>query len=222
VGKEFGLSETPCVKMLEEAITVCKKASSPKFAARLSGADKVIQKYPKKNPPTFATTFQGFVLREIPIFNILEAMCWIYTCCVHTDEIITDREAECHLYQLLLIFEALKATRWLGSEFIPPTVASAWSRPSDNAPLKVVFACTCVGKPKVRSEMNDSRKEYVKGLHALVKNCSVSGDSSLNGAGNCPEFVAWGALCRGGGGARVPLPLPQPCSVHILQVLHSL
>jgi hypothetical protein len=51
------------------------------------------------------------------------------------------------------IFQALEATKWFGSELIPPTVAAACSRPSANAPLKVVLACTCVGKDKVRSEM---------------------------------------------------------------------
>ena len=91
VRKEFGLYDTPCVKMLEEAITVCNKGASPKVAAGLSGADKVSQRYTRKNAPSFAATLQDFALREIPIFFILEAICWIYTCCVHTDEILTDR-----------------------------------------------------------------------------------------------------------------------------------
>ena len=184
--------------MLEEAIAVCNRGASQKVAAGLTGADKICQRYTRKISPPFAVTLKGFVLQEIPIFNILEAMCWIYTCCVHTDEILTDREAECYLYQLLLIFQALKATKSLSSELIPSTVAAAWSRPADNAPLKIVFACTCVGKQKVRLEMNNARKEYVKGLHTLVQNCSSVGDDVPNGAGNCPEFIAWGALCRGG------------------------
>src|SRR5437762_9805338 len=50
-----------------------------------------------------------------------------------------------YLYRLL-IFEALKATRWLPRDLIPSTVAAAWSRPSDHAPLTVVFACACVGR----------------------------------------------------------------------------
>ena len=201
VGEEFGLSNTPCITMLEEAINICNKAASQSVAAGLDGASKVSQRYTRKNASSFAATLQGFVLREIPIFNILEAMCWIYTCCVHTDEILTDREAECYLYQLLLIFQALKATKWLPRDLIPSTVAAAWSRPSGNAPLKVVFACACVGKEKVRLEMNKARKEYVKGLHVLAENCSAnnaSNNASLNQAGNCPEFAAWGALCRGG------------------------
>ena len=195
VGKEFGLSDTPCVKMLEEAIAVCNRGASQKVTAGLTGADKICQRYTRNTAPSFAATLQGFVLREIPIFNILEAICWIYTCCVPTDEILTDREAECYLYQLLLIFQALKATKWISSALIPSTVAAAWSRPFGNAPLKIVFACTCVGKDKVRLEMNMARKEYVKGLHALVENCSSVG--AQNKPGNCPEFVSWGALCRG-------------------------
>jgi hypothetical protein len=198
VGKEFGLGDTQCVKMLEEAINVCNKATNPKFAANVTGADKVSQRYTRKNAPSFTVTLQGYILREIPIFNILEAMCWIYTCCIPNDEILADRHAERYLYQLLLIFKALKETKWLARELLPSTVAAAWNKPSNGAPLTVVFACSTVGKDKVRLEINAARRQYVSGLHTLVRNCIDVGEESLNEAGNCPEFVAWGALCRGG------------------------
>ena len=33
-------------------------------------------------------------LREITVFNFLEAMCWIYTCCISSDEILANREKQ--------------------------------------------------------------------------------------------------------------------------------
>ena len=162
--------------------------------SKLTGAEKIIQKT-RNTAPSYAATLQNFVAREFPIFNILEAMCWIYSCCVDNDNIVTDREAERYLYQLLLIFEALKATKWLSSELIPATVAAAWSKPSNGSPVTIAFACACVGKKNIRTEMNAVRADYMNGLHARVKNC-VTEPPSKNLAGNCPEFVAWGAICR--------------------------
>ena len=198
--KEHGLEDTLCVEMLEDAIAVCDNGANPRVLSRLTGADKVIQKT-RSTAPSYAATLQNFVVREIPIFNILEAMCWIYSCCVDNDNIIEDRDAEFYLYQLLLIFQALKATKWLSTEFIPSTVAAAWSKPSNDAPLTIAFACVCVGKPNTRTELNAARRDYVRDLQALVENCASGNhtnekESSKNGAGNCPEFVAWGAVCR--------------------------
>ncbi len=77
------------------------KQSSQDFrqevASKLSRVDKTIQKT-HSTAPSYTATLQGFLVQEIPIFNILEAICWIYTCCVEVDEILTDREAECYLY----------------------------------------------------------------------------------------------------------------------------
>lgn len=107
VGKEFDLGDTPGVKMLEEAINVCDRGASPTVAARLTGAEKFSQRYTRQTAPSFVVTLQGFVVQQI---NILEAICWIYTCCIHADEVRTDKEAELHLYQLLLIFRTLRNT----------------------------------------------------------------------------------------------------------------
>jgi hypothetical protein len=58
----------------------------------------------------FTTTLRNYALQEIPLFNVMEAICWIYTCCVDRDEIRTDPEAELYLNQLYGIFQVLKAT----------------------------------------------------------------------------------------------------------------
>lgn len=136
VGTDFGLGETSCIKMLQNSIDICNNHDSQKGTSMPSRA-KRISKMTPKTAPSFEKT---------PIFNILEAICWIYTCCVASDEIRQDRDAECYLYQLMLIFKALNATRWLGTD-IPTTVAAAWNKPSENIPLIVAFACSCIGKP---------------------------------------------------------------------------
>jgi hypothetical protein len=96
-GKNFGLGESPYVAMLEEAAGICVRAARPKFASRLSGAQKVIQKT-RATAPSHIATLGTFVVNEIPIFNIWEAICWIYTCSVDSDNILTDRDVELYLY----------------------------------------------------------------------------------------------------------------------------
>ena len=142
-GTGFGLQDTPCIKKLQKAIDVCNNHVSKKDISMLPRAERIVQ-HTRAKAPTFTANLRNFVVEEIPIFNVLEAMCWVYTCCIAADEIRTDRDAECYLYQLMLIFEALKASKWLGAD-IPTTVAAAWNKPSDNVPLTVAFACSCVG-----------------------------------------------------------------------------
>ncbi len=93
----------------------------------------------------------------------------------------------------------MKATKWLGKD-VPSTVAAAWNKPSNGGPLTIAFACACVGKEDIWKEMNTARRDYVRGLHALVQNCmiGISKDTCPNESGNCPEFVAWGAICKAG------------------------
>ena len=201
-GKNFGMEDTPCIKMLEKAVETCMKASEPEFISSLTGAEKVVQRT-RATASSYVAILRAYVLDEIPIFNIMEAICWVYSCCVEGDEIRTDKEAECYLYQLLLIFSALRATRWVPTDLIPSTVAAAWSCPSDDTPLTIAFACACVGKKPRKLEMNAAWRDYVKGLHAQVQNFTFgyasSNSNSLNRAGNCPEFIVWGSICRAEG-----------------------
>ena len=200
VGKGFGLGETPCVGIIEEAIEICKKGSDPKLASKLSGADRMVQKTPE-NAPSYSIDLQDFVL-SVPLFHIFEAMCWIYTCCVESDQILTDREVELYLYQLQVIFQAFKNSGWIGNKSFPSTIAAAWNKPVDKkTPLLVAFACSCAGKQETtRQEMNAIRRKYVRRLHNLVDICSET--KQRNGAGNCPEFIVWGTVCQQDGSYR--------------------
>jgi hypothetical protein len=197
--KEFGLGQSPSVSILMEAMRVCSQAGPD--VSQIPGSQRIAQKT-RSTAPSHAANLRGFVSNEIPLFNVHEAICWIYTCCVESDQILTDREAELYLYQLHLIFFALKQTGWFGTKFFPTTIAAAWNEPSENAPLTLAFACAGVGKQcDIREEINAARRQYVQGLHALTDNCLRSGNSP-NDPGNCPEFIAWGTVCRGEGTYR--------------------
>jgi len=203
--KVSGLENTPCVTVLQEAIAACDEAPATSSGDQLSGAKKVAQKT-RSSAPSYVCQLRGFTVEQIPIFNVMEAICWIYTCSVQRDEIITDRDAEYHLYQLRLIFKALKATGWFPTKVIPSTVAATWSKPwSDGASLTIAFACTCTNtNKKEKAGMAEARRVYVSGLRTLSQNC-VAGSGAQdvgNTEGNCPEFVAWGAICRGDGEYR--------------------
>ena len=51
----------------------------------------------------------------------------------------------------------------------------------------------------MKKDIKVARREYVKGLHTLVENCTLRASKDCaNEAGNCSEFVAWGAICKGG------------------------
>ena len=194
------MKNTPCIAILQEAIVVCDWASVTSSADQLSGAKKVAHKT-RGRAPLYVCHLRDFTLEEIPIFNVMEAICWIYTCSVEHDEIFTDRDAEGYLYQPRLIFKALKATGWFPTAFIPSTVAPAWSKPSpDETSVMIAFACTCAhSNSKEKSGMAEARKLYANSLRTLSQNC-VAGSSAQkvgNAEGNCPEFVAWGAICRG-------------------------
>lgn len=190
-GTTFGLTDTPYVQMLQAAAEACERGSRPKAAARLTRAEKTSQKT-RGTAPSHAATLGAFVINEIPIFNIFEAICWIYSCAVDVDSILTDRDVELHLYQLRCIFAALKKTSWWAPDSLPSTIAAAWSKPDGN-PILVAFACTCVGSNK--NDLQAARRDYVRGLSALVENCRDE-KSPVNNYGNCPEFVTWGAICR--------------------------
>ena len=104
----------------------------------------------------------------------------------------------------LACFPFPHATGWVPSILLPSTVAAAWSKPSGGTPIIIAFACTCVGKKKY--DMNAARRLYVSSLRTLSQNC-VTGAGKMkenphNRPGNCPEFVAWGAICNDEGAFR--------------------
>jgi len=124
--------------MLEEAEKTCAQGILPKVSAKSSGVHNVVQ-HTRQSRPSYAATLRNFCVKDIPVFHIFEATCWIYTSCIDPEEIQTEREAEFYLYQLLLIFDALKETKWISGELIPSTIAAAGSRPSNDPPLNIAL-----------------------------------------------------------------------------------
>ena len=136
--------------MVEEVIQTCKNGITPSLASKLSGADRMVQKT-VQNAPSYSTNLHGFELPNIPLFNVFEAICWIYTCSVDSDQILTDREVELYLFQLYLIFKTLKNSCWIGSKSFPSTIAAAWNKPVDNK-----FLCWSLSHVHVQSEQPQS------------------------------------------------------------------
>lgn len=104
---EHDLKDTPCVKMLENAIAVCESQSSfHTYRSRQNHPEDprhhiFIRRYSSK-----------FCRSQNPYLqHILGAMYWIYSCCVGNDNIIKNQDAEFYLYQVRLIFQVLKATK---------------------------------------------------------------------------------------------------------------
>jgi len=64
---------------------------------KLTNVQKVVHKTSRSAPP-FSIILKKFCLEEVPIFNIWESVCWIYTCCSEPEEIKTDPEVECYLH----------------------------------------------------------------------------------------------------------------------------
>jgi hypothetical protein len=68
--------------------------------------------------------------------------------------------------------------------------------------------------------MAEARKVYVSGLRTLAQNCVTGSSKEIrNAVGNCPEFVAWRAICRGDGGYRslclnIPNEYSYKCCTH--------
>jgi len=124
--------------MLEEAVKTFIQGPLPKATGKWIGAGEVVQQT-RQSPPSYAAILRNFCVKEVPVFNIFEAMRWIYTCCIDPEEIQTEREAEFYLYPLLLIFDALKETKWISGELIPSTIAAAGSRPSNDPPLNIAL-----------------------------------------------------------------------------------
>ena len=210
VATSFGMKDLTCVSLIQEALDVCTQGITA--GQNVSRAPRIALKC-LKDSPRLDYERVGVLLNNIPIFNVLEAICWVYTSCVDSDAIRSDRQAELYLYQLYLIFKALKNTRWVTSRIMPSTIAAAWSKPDGlDSPLLVAFACAGVGKDLLlRREISTARCDFIKRLHNVSK--FGHNKEQGNAPGNCPEFLLWGTVCEKGVSYRsLCLNLNQPKS----------
>lgn len=190
---QAGLAHSPCTEVLREAIGFAVPAS------KTTGAQRVVHKT-RATAPTHVNNLRDFVVNSIPIFNVFEALCWLYTYLIDPSQLRNDRDVELFLYQLGLIMRCLTKTApiWAAKKFIPSTIAAAWTKPTGQ-PLIVAFACSCVAaKPSQKSEAHAARQAFLQSVHALVGNTWGQLQDCRNAAGNCPEFLTWGSICRPG------------------------
>jgi hypothetical protein len=78
------------------------------------------------------------------------------------------------------------------------TVAAGWTAETQNQPLDIAFATTCIGEEE-KAKMAEARREFMKTLTDTLKNDSKKVNKrkeSPNVAGNCPEYLVWPVVCR--------------------------
>lgn len=154
------------------------------------------------SPPGYTAQLRDFVFNDIPVFNIWDSIALIYSLAV--EDVFCDREVDLFLYQLRLIFGAMRKTSIWGSDYCPSTVAASWTATGPNNHYLVAYSIACIGgqKGKLRDEQNLVRQKYNRALYSLVQKSDEelrSLDRGANRAGNCPEYSTWATICSGPG-----------------------
>ena len=202
------LGEHPATKILEK----CHQKAMFKGPLEVVDMRHRIQKQEK---PTLVSTspeqkYRDWTFKNYPLHDFWDALALIYT--ISVGEVFDDREGELYLLQLKFIVRALNATGYIGRAGIPVTVGASW-HVSEETPLRVSFAFSCVGgkQEMIREKENESRRRYCEFLYSVrkvIKLTSSENPSSgntpkrsgaPNGSGNCPEFVNWATVCQEAG-----------------------
>src|SRR5437762_2696885 len=94
------------------------------------------------------------LVQRVPLFNMWDALSFIYSFCVEAIE--TQLKAELHLFQFRTILCVLRRGPCFNATYAPTTVAATWS---DSFSV-IAFATSCVGEPRERKEMAAKRVEF--------------------------------------------------------------
>jgi len=154
------------------------------------------------NAPAFTEQLRNFVYNDIPVFNIWDSISLIYS--LAAEDVCCDREVDLFLYQLRLIFNAMRKTKIWATNYFPSTVAASWTAMGSGKHLLVAYSVSCIGGKKgvLREEQNLARQNYNHRLYSLVRKSDEelrNLDKGANKAGNCPEYSTWGTICSGPG-----------------------
>jgi hypothetical protein len=141
-------------------------------------------------------TYRDFAFSKFPIFNIFDAIALIYTVCV--GEIKVEQDAEFHLLQLKYILNSITSTGYIPKHACPSTVAASWKH-SMGSSFRACFAFSCTGNKNQKILESTTRREYCDYLYSVRKTIFKDGIKNKNEAGNCPEALTWGAVCRDAG-----------------------
>jgi len=136
------------------------------------------------------------------VFNIWDSIALIYS--LAAEDIFCDREVDLFLYQLRLIFSAMRQTGIWSSDYFPSTVAASWTGTGSEKHLLVAYSVSCIGgrNGKLRPEQNLARQNYNHQLYSLVRKSDEelrALDKGANKPGNCPEYSTWATICSGPG-----------------------
>lgn len=194
-----GLGDTPAVATLKKAIETAEKGLDPTYTKPISWTEKVSQ-HTRAHTPSYTFRLKTFVLNNVPLFNIFDAMAFIYTLCVEDLFAVTD--CQLHLYQFRLIIRAFCGNMWHSQTFVPSTVAATWYETTPKKPLTIGFATACIGRTDSKKQMNKARKVFCEGVFTLATESELElcpPKSCPNFPGNCPEYLIWGMICRNEG-----------------------
>src|SRR5271156_563754 len=154
----------PATKILEK----CRDTAKGKSALECIDVRNPIQRQDK---PVLITMppeekYRNWTFNAYPLHKLWDALALIYTLTV--GEIVDEREGELYLAQLKYISKALTETGYLGRSACPAIVGATW-RVSEEIPLRVSFAFSCLGgnQKKIREEENASRRRYCDYLYSL-------------------------------------------------------
>jgi hypothetical protein len=148
------------------------------------------------SPTSFDFRYRDDVVKGVPLWNVFDAITYIYTACFV--DMFISRECELHLYQLRTIFNVLGSA--VGKSFkrkVPSTMAATWCKVGEGRPLVAGFAASYTRKNKVA--MAKVRRKYVD---ALVNLNPVDKKRAPNASGNYPEFITWSIVCRDAGNSK--------------------
>ena len=154
------------------------------------------------NAPGFTQQLRDFVYNDIPVFNIWDSVALIYS--LAAEDVFCDREVDLFLYQLRLIFNAMRKTTIWSTDYFPSTVAASWTATGSGKHLLVAYSVSCIGgrNGKLRPEQNLARQNYNHQLYSLVRKSNeelLKLDKGANKPGNCPEYSTWATICSGPG-----------------------
>ena len=230
------LATTPAVQSLQEAVSVVRRGGD------FSRDCKTIPWQVRVSQLSVATktnyqrilNLRNLCIHGIPLFNIWDSMSFIYTVCA--EDLKTQLGAELHLYQFRMIIAAFHACEYFHGYAKPTTVAASWTEETQNQPLNIAFATTCVGPRKIkqhpaREDMAAARQEFMKTVTDKLTTIStiVNNRKAPNRPGNCPEYLTWPIVCTQEGRYKSlcftmaePSPMVYQCCAHCERTLQHL
>src|SRR2546423_7918899 len=195
IGKANSLRGTPALIHLENALEHVQKQNDPATAFNLHWKTTIAQT--SSQLQTWRSPDSLTILKDIPITNIWDSISFIYTFCV--EDISNQTKAELHLYQFRTILSALRSCEYFTAQAGPCTAAATWSSPPSSQSLTIAFATTCVGPRQNKVEIGAARLKFMHSATRILEKWYEARKPEvgpLNIAGNCPEYVAWGIVCR--------------------------